>query len=70
MDHFVTASVSNLCQISAAASSASFVVQLFNTASTHKNKQTNKKNQKQTKTVFQKTKQEKTKKKQQPTTNI
>lgn len=57
MDHFVTASVSNLCQISAAASSVSFVVQLFNTASTHKNnKQT--KNQKQTKTVFQKTKQE------------
>lgn len=61
MDHFVTASVSNLCQISAAASSASFVVQLFNTASTHKNKQTNK--QKESKTVFQKTKQEKTKKK-------
>lgn len=58
MDHLVTASVSNLCQISAAASSVSFVVQLFNTASTHKNNKQTKKNQKQTKTVFQKTKQE------------
>lgn len=43
MDHFVTASVSNLCQISAAASSVSFVVQLFNTASTHKNNKQTKK---------------------------